>query len=101
LCSECDYAAHADAAEFAKPAAPQEVERAVEKVATPACKTIAALADYVGVPTTKTLKAMLYATEEGEVIFAVIRGDLGISETKLKKRSVGSPIYTLLRKERS
>jgi len=84
LCSECDYAAHAEEAEFAKTEVPQEVERAVEKVATPDCKTIAALADYVGVPTKRTLKAVFYATEGGEVVFVVIRGDFKISETKLK-----------------
>ncbi len=99
LCSECDYAAHTEEAEFARPAAPQEVERAVEKVATPACKTIAALADYVGVPTAKTLKAMLYATEEGEVIFAVIRGDLGISETKLKDTLGIADLYIATERE--
>ena len=99
LCSECDYAAHIERAEFAKPAAPQEVERAVEKVATPDCKTIKDLADYVGVSTAKTLKAMLYATEEGEVIFAIIRGDLGISETKLKNALGIADLYTAIERE--
>jgi len=84
LCSKCDYAAHAERAEFAKPEAPHETERAVEKVATPDCNTIEALANYVGVPTEKTLKAVFYATEGGEVVFVVIRGDFKISETKLK-----------------
>jgi len=99
LCSKCDYAAHAGRAEFAKPEAPQETERAVEKVATPDCKTIAALADYVGVSTAKTLKAMLYATEEGEVIFVVIRGDLGISETKLKNALGIADLYIATERE--
>ncbi len=99
LCSECDYAAHTDAAEFFKPAASQEVERAVEKIATPDCKTIKDLADYVGVSTAETLKAMLYATEEGEVIFAIIRGDLGISETKLKNALGIADLYTATERE--
>jgi prolyl-tRNA synthetase len=99
LCSEGDYAAHAEWAEFAKPEAPQETERAVEKIATPDCKTIEALADYVGVPTTKTLKAMLYATEEGDVIFAIIRGDLGISEAKLKNALGIADLYLATERE--
>lgn len=99
LCPECDYAAHAERAEFAKPAAQQETERAIEKVATPDCKTIAALADYVGAPTTQTLKAMLYATEEGEVIFAIIRGDLGISGAKLKNALGIADLYFATERE--
>ncbi len=99
LCSVGDYAAHAEWATFAKPEASPEAERAVEKVATPDCKTIEALANYVGVPTEKTLKAMIYATEEGEVIFAIIRGDLGISEAKLKKALGITDLYTALERE--
>ena len=99
LCSECDYAAHAEEAEFAKPEAPQQTERAIEKVATPDCKTIAALADYVGVPTEKTLKVVFYATEEGEVIIAAIRGDLDISETKLKKALGIADLYLATERE--
>jgi len=99
LCPECDYAAHAEWAAFARPAAPQETEKAIEKVATPDCKTIAALADYVGVPTVKTLKALLYATAEGEVIFAIIRGDLGISETKLKNALGIADLYLATERE--
>ncbi|MGA9350560.1 MAG: proline--tRNA ligase [Anaerolineae bacterium] len=99
LCSECDYAAHAEEAEFAKPEAPQQTERAIEKVATPDCKTIAALADYVGVPTEKTLKVVFYATEESEVIIAAIRGDLDISETKLKKALGIADLYVATERE--
>jgi len=99
LCPECGYAAHAEGAEFAKPEAPQETERAIEKVATPDCKTIEALANYVGAPTVKTLKAMLYATEAGEVIFAIIRGDLAISETKLKNALGVADLYFATERE--
>ncbi len=99
LCSECDYAAHTEKAKFARLEAPQETERAIEKVATPDCKTIEALASYVGVPATKTLKAMLYATEEGEVIFAIIRGDLGISEAKLRNALGVADLYLATERE--
>jgi len=99
LCSQCEYAASAQEAKFAKPEAPQEAERAIKKVATPGCKTIAALAEYVGVPTEKTLKVVFYATEEGEVIIAAIRGDLDISETKLKKVLGIAELYTATERE--
>jgi prolyl-tRNA synthetase len=99
LCSECDYAAHAEKAEFAKPEAPQETEEAIEKVATPDCKTMMALANYLGVPLEKTLKVVFYATEDGEVIVAVIRGDLGISETKLKNALGIADLYLATERE--
>jgi len=83
-CSKCDYAASIEGAKFAKGRAPVETEKPIEKVATPGCKTIQAVADYVGVPAEKTIKAVFYATEEGEVIFVAIRGDLEVNEAKLK-----------------
>ena len=84
LCSEGDYASPAEEAKFAKPEGPQEPEREMEKVATPGCKTMAALASYLDVPLEKTLKVVFYATEDGKVIIAIIRGDFDISEAKLK-----------------
>jgi prolyl-tRNA synthetase len=60
------------------------------EVATPGCKTIEDVARYVGVPTAQTLKAVFFSTEETEprLIFALIRGDLEVNETKLS-RAVG------------
>jgi len=99
LCSACDYAAHAEEAKFAKPEAPREQEQAPEKVATPDCKTMAALASYLGVPLEKTLKVVFYATEEGEVIIATIRGDFDISEAKLKDALGIDDLYTATERE--
>ena len=62
----------------------------LEKVETPSMKTIEELADFLGVAKAKTAKAVfMVATiaedeEEHEVlVFAVIRGDMDINETKL------------------
>jgi prolyl-tRNA synthetase len=99
LCSECAYAAHAEEAKFARLEAPQEIERATEKVATPDCKTMAALASFLGVPLEKTLKVVFYATEEGEVIIATIRGDLDIGEAKLKKALGIADLYLATERE--
>ncbi len=54
------------------------------QVATPGRKTIRAVADYVGVETTQTLKVVLYVREDtNAVVMAVIRGDLDVNEQKL------------------
>jgi prolyl-tRNA synthetase len=96
-CSNCGYAANAEKAQFIKTAEPvQAVSRGLEssegearnllpleEIATPEMKTIEEVADFVGVSTSQTLKAVFYFVD-GEFIFAVIRGDLEVNETKLR-----------------
>jgi prolyl-tRNA synthetase len=59
----------------------------VQKVATPGCETIQDVADFIGVPTAQTLKAVFfmreYPGEPDRFVFAVIRGDLEVNEIKL------------------
>jgi len=81
-CGACGYAANAEVAEFAVPPLPAEEPLPLEEVATPGCKTIQAVAGFLGVPTSKTMKAVFYAAGE-RLIFAVIRGDLEVNEAKL------------------
>jgi len=89
-CSACEYQARAERATFMKPIYDQGGEELpIEEVATPGCKTIQELTDYLGVPTSQTLKAVFYATG-GRVIFALIRGDLEVNETKLAN-ALGMP----------
>jgi len=96
-CSNCGYAANIEKAQFAKtiePAIPvsrspdsSEGEAknllSLEEIATPEAETIAEVADFVGVPTNQTLKAVFYFAD-GEFIFVIIRGDLEVNETKLR-----------------
>ncbi len=81
-CRKCGYAANAEAAKFVKLDVPKEPEKPIEKVATPNCKTIEQVANFVGTTPEHTLKAVFYATG-GKVVFVMIRGDLEVNETKL------------------
>jgi len=90
LCRSCGYAANRQIASFAKPHPAAEELKPIEKVATPNCKSIEALANLLNVPKSKTAKAVFMIAgheEEGgtreEFIFAVIRGDMEVNETKL------------------
>ncbi len=90
LCRNCGYAANRQIANFAKSIPAPEELKPIEKVSTPDCKSIEALANLLGVPTSKTAKAvfMIAGHEEDtgareEFIFAVIRGDMEVNETKL------------------
>ena len=96
-CSSCDYAANTEKAQFTKTVetvipvsrSPERGEGEaknlppLEEIATPEAKTIEDVADFVGVPTSQTHKAVFYFSD-GELVFVVIRGDLEVNETKLR-----------------
>jgi prolyl-tRNA synthetase len=56
----------------------------MEEVETPNTPTIESLAKFLGVETKQTAKAVFFEGASGKFIFAVIRGDLDINETKLR-----------------
>ncbi|TET40031.1 MAG: proline--tRNA ligase [Dehalococcoidia bacterium] len=82
-CSSCDYSANAERAESIKWPGDEEEQLPIEEVATPGVKTIEELANFLGIPKSKTLKAVFYAAD-GELVFVAIRGDLEVNEVKLK-----------------
>jgi prolyl-tRNA synthetase len=82
LCDACGYAANRQVAIFKKVAAAGEPAAAMQEVSTPNVTTIASLAEYLGVPESSTAKAAFFMAD-GRLIFAVVRGDMDVSETKL------------------
>jgi prolyl-tRNA synthetase len=87
-CSNCGYSANVEKAQFAKTDKTTVRSKGknllpLEAIATPGTKTIQEVADFVGVPTNQTLKAVFYSAD-GEFIFVTIRGDLEVNETKLR-----------------
>jgi prolyl-tRNA synthetase len=84
-CPACGYTARSELARFAKSASPTEEALPAEKVTTPECHTIEDLANFLGIPKEKTAKALLYTRpSDGKFVFAVVRGDMQLSEAKLK-----------------
>jgi prolyl-tRNA synthetase len=88
LCPNCDYAADAEVAAFAKePAHSGEEPKPVEEIDTPGLYTIAALAEHLGIPESKTCKAVFYSASldgKTEPVFVAIRGDMDVNEAKLR-----------------
>jgi prolyl-tRNA synthetase len=82
-CDRCGYAANVEVAQFLPTSGVTGALRPLEKVATPDCKTIQEVADFLGVPTRQTLKAVFFVRDETEFVFVVIRGDLEVNEVKL------------------
>jgi prolyl-tRNA synthetase len=86
ICDNCAYTANRQVARFRKPIPEAEERRPVEKVATPGASTIEVLAHSLEIPKSRTAKAIfLIATVEDSerFVFAVVRGDMELNETKL------------------
>ena len=90
LCDACGYTSNRQVATFQKPEPESEAPAPLEKVATPGTKTIEDLANFLNIPQSKTAKAvfMVATITEGQedvdkFVFAVVRGDMDLNETKL------------------
>jgi prolyl-tRNA synthetase len=84
-CPSCKYTERLELAKFFKSAeAEQEHQLPIEKVSTPDCNTIELLVHFLGIPKAKTAKALMYTRiSDGRFVFAVVRGDMQLSEAKL------------------
>lgn len=83
-CQNKDYAANLEGAVSVKDEDPPEPLLPLEEVATPDCYTIEAVANFLGLPTRKTAKAVFYRTPT-ELVFVVVRGDLEVNAAKLAR----------------
>jgi prolyl-tRNA synthetase len=85
-CEICGNTARREIAEVKKAPFSQEVPLPLEKVSTPDCNSIDSLANFLQIPKEKTAKALMYTRlADQKFVFVVIRGDMQLSETKLKK----------------
>jgi prolyl-tRNA synthetase len=84
-CESCKYTERIELAQFRKTPLPREEELPLEKVLTPDCHTIEALAAFLNIPKEKTAKALMYnRVEDDKFVFVVVRGDMTLSEVKLR-----------------
>jgi len=90
ICNDCGYAANRHVACFQKSKPEKEGFLPVEKIETPEMTTIEELADFLGVPKSRTAKAVfMIATipegteEQDKFVFAIVRGDMNLNEIKL------------------
>jgi prolyl-tRNA synthetase len=84
-CDSCRYAANVEKAESPLfTAACDQQPEALEKVSTPEMKTIVDVAAFLNVATDRTIKTLVYASDSGELVMALLRGDHELNELKLK-----------------
>jgi prolyl-tRNA synthetase len=106
VCDNCGYAANRQIARFTKEPAAAEELLPLEKVATPDTKTIEDLANYLDIPKAKTAKAifMVASIIQGietidRLVFAIVRGDMDLNETKLTNALTAKELRPALESE--
>ncbi len=92
-CSNCGYTANQQVARFLKKPFSSEEPLPLVKIATPETSTIDALATLLNIPSERTAKAVFMIAKipssasneviQEKFIFAVVRGDMEVNETKL------------------
>ena len=92
FCDSCHYSANRQVALIQKSAPAAEEMLPLQKVATPHASSIDELSQFLNVPASKTAKAVFYTalvdgkdgtSEESRFVFALVRGDMEVNETKL------------------
>ncbi|MBO9541064.1 proline--tRNA ligase [bacterium] len=95
FCDACNYAANVERAESLLVKATGEAPKALEKVSTPATKTIAQLSDFLKVTPSTIVKTLVYRVEtmpedparadqtDLSFVAVLIRGDLEVNDVKL------------------
>ena len=83
-CTGCDYVASNEKAGLNVIKAAEEELLPLEKKATPGAKTIEKVAEYLGMPIEKTIKAVAFQTEKDELVLAFVRGDHEVNDVKLQ-----------------
>ena len=88
-CESCKYTERLELAQFKKTPFPKEQEQEaqlpIEKVSTPDCNTIESLANFLNISKEKTAKALMYTrASDNQFVFVVVRGDMTLSDAKLK-----------------
>lgn len=92
--NESQYAANVELAEAVAPTAPRaEPTQAMAIIDTPNVKTIDGLVEFMNVPITQTLKALVVHGSESDVVLLIVRGDHTLNAIKAEKLAeVASPL---------
>src|SRR5262249_37147470 len=84
--NRCHYAANVEKAEISSVANRQTAPAAnpLKRVRTPGKRTVEEVGAFLAEPPERFIKTLLYTTDTGETIAALVRGDNELSETKLR-----------------
>ncbi|MES2563469.1 MAG: proline--tRNA ligase [Pseudomonadota bacterium] len=93
-CPDSDFAANVELAEAVAPSAARPAAQVrLEKIPTPKVKTIAELAQFLGIAPEKTVKAIVLSGAAGVPVLLLIRGDHELNLIKAGKlESIAQPV---------
>ena len=84
-CDSCAYAANVEKAELTPPPDAEPLpETQLAPIETPDQRTIDEVAAFLGESPNRFVKTLVYVTDSGQVVAALVRGDHELSEAKLK-----------------
>lgn len=84
-CDSCEYAANVETATSKVEPAPVEELKTAELIDTPNVSKIDDIVNYLNIPYSKTVKAMMYRDMGTDQVYMVLmRGDYEVNETKLR-----------------
>ena len=90
-CGACSYLANANVAQGRVQEFPEPMQE-LQKVHTPAMKSIEEVAAFLKVETRRTAKVVFYESDsEGRPVMAILRGDLAVNEAKLARLLLKQP----------
>ena len=85
LCKSCGYSANREVAACRREYQKENKLLPLEEIATPGLKTIEEVTGFLKKKPTETGKAVFFIDESGRLVFVLIRGDLDVEESKVKK----------------
>jgi prolyl-tRNA synthetase len=86
-CERCGYTANVEKAAVGRDgggAPAGATATSLRKVHTPDVRTVEEVAQFLGEPTSRFIKTLLYTSDTGETVAALVRGDRELSEAKLR-----------------
>ena len=94
VCEASGYAANVELAPALPPAEPRPAPgEALQEVATPGQRTIAEVADHLGIPAERHIKILLVEGAEGGLVALLLRGDHELNELKAEQHpAVAAPL---------
>lgn len=85
LCKSCGYSANREVAACHRVYQQENKLLPLEEVATPGFKTIEEVTGFLGKKPSETGKAVFFIDDNGRLVYVVVRGDLDVEESKVKK----------------
>ena len=84
MCDSCSFGSNIEVASVQAEEFDKEELKKMELIETPGAKTIEDIVSLLNIDIKKTVKTLVYNVD-GEIIFALIKGDRDLNDTKLRK----------------